>query len=90
MAANDTSTNPDLVETDDSVTMSIRRRALVVDAAGEIEQLCMMLKGVLRDDADNMGVSGVVSRIKFLSSRVMGAICDPMESTDYIAENLAA
>lgn len=90
MAASDTSTTPDLVETEDSVTISIQRRALAIDAAGEIEQLCTMLKDALRNDADNMGISGVVSRIKFLSGKVIDAVADNIVSTDQIAEELAA
>lgn len=90
MAENDTSTTPDLVETDDLVTISTVRRNLAIDAAAEIEQLCTMIKVAMKDDADNIGVSGVVSRIKFLSVKVIGAIGDTMESTNKIAAELAA
>jgi len=82
-------TNPDIIETEQSVTLSIPRRNLAIEAAGEIEQLCIILKQTMKEDADYLGISGVVSRIKFLSNKVMDVVCDEIKSTGEIAEELA-
>ncbi|HLO63491.1 MAG TPA: hypothetical protein VK165_11090 [Azonexus sp.] len=90
MAENNTSTVHDLVETDGYITMSAKRRGIAVDAACEIEQLCTIIKKALSDDADYMGVSGIVSRIKALNNCVVGAISDSIESTEQLVDKLAA
>ena len=82
--------NPDLIESEETVTLSKRRRELAIDANGEIEQLCTILKGAIGKDFDYMGASGIVSRIKFLSQKSMGLLSDTQEKTEDIAQALQA
>ena len=81
--------NPDLREIDDTVTLSIERRALAVEAIGEIEELCLLIQNSMRENG-MLGYAGIVSRIKKLSRITQGIIGDRQESTADLQTQLTA
>jgi hypothetical protein len=85
MAENDSTDTLDLIETEDQVILSKLRAAAALEATWEIEQLCVALRKVVEDGAEEAyAVRGISKRIQDMACVVMSAMNDTAETTDHL------
>ncbi len=73
---------PDLIEGEAETTISNTRRLIALEAAWEIESLCIALRDAAsQSESPALVVRGITIRMQELSGAIMGAISDTGTST---------
>ena len=89
MAEKNTSASQDLIDDGTNVTISKQRNEVAITAAAEIEELCNLMRTATKDyDVVDHTIRGLSLRVQDLSSIIMGALCDGVETTQELAYRL--
>lgn len=80
----------DLTVSDASVMLGVARHALAMEAAMEVEALCLAMRDALDPacEVDSRALRGFRCRILELSRAAMSALCDEREETRTIARRV--
>ncbi|TXH01075.1 MAG: hypothetical protein E6R09_07330 [Rhodocyclaceae bacterium] len=73
---------PDLVESDETICLSNRRRDVALEAAWELEELAVALACWMPRSENALAVRGIAVRVRDLARISMSALSDTSDSTD--------
>lgn len=88
-ADTNTSAHKDLIDDGKSITIGRDRSRVAIDAAAEIEELCSLMRTASKDyDGVDLAIRGLSLRVQDLTSIIVGALSDAVETTPELSYRL--